>query len=122
MPRFQQWLGTAIQLPPRALSDRPVNPLFPLGHVLATPQALQLLAQFDVPAFTLVNRHVAGDWGVMDSQDRWKNNLALVHHSARIVSAYKCTRTEGAERITEKFVVITETDRSWTCVISRDEY
>ena len=122
MPRFQQWLGTAIQLPPRALSDRPVSPLFPLGHVLATPQALQLLAQFDVPAFTLVNRHVTGDWGDMDSQDRWKNNLALVHNSERIVSAYKFTRTEGAERITEKFVVCTETDRSWTCVLTREEY
>ena len=121
MPRFQQWLGTAIPLPPRAPSDRPVNPLFVLGHVLATPQALQLLAQFNVQPFTLVNKHVTGNWGDLDSQDRWKNNLALVH-SERIVSAYKLTRQDGAERIIEKLVVITEADRSWTCVLTRDEY
>jgi hypothetical protein len=121
MPRLEQWLMAAIPLPPRTPANMATTPLFPLGHVLATPQALQLLAQFDVQAFTLINRHVTGDWGDTGSQDRWKNNMALCN-SERIVSAYKLTRQDGAERIAERLVVITEADRSWTCVLTRDEY
>ena len=85
---------------------------FPLGHVLATPGALdryglQQLAQHFA-------RHARGDWGDLDAHDRAANKGAL-HIGARIFSSYRMP--DG-----EKLWIITEADRSSTTALLPGEY
>ncbi len=61
---------------------------FQLGHVLATPGALDLLERHGVEAITLLVRHAAGDWGTIDPEDRGLNEQAL-RTGARIFSVYQ---------------------------------
>lgn len=87
--------------------------LFPLGRIVATPGALETLATLGVLSVTLIARHHTGDWGNLDSSDKRANEDAI-KHDARILSAYII---EG-----HKFYVITEADRSSTCLLLADEY
>lgn len=61
-----------------------------------------------------IERHVAGDWGTVCEEDWWQNDLALKEGS-RILSAY--VTLKGV-----KLWVITEADRSSTCILLPDEY
>lgn len=61
-----------------------------------------------------LERHVAGDWGQVDQEDAAANDLAL-QEGARLLSAYKTLK--GV-----KLWVITEADRSSTCILLPDEY
>ncbi len=84
---------------------------FELGRVVATPGALKLL---DWPgALSLIARHRRGDWGDLKPDDREANERALADGD-RILSAYE---VEG-----ERVWVITEADRSSTCVLLAREY
>ena len=56
-------------------------------HVVATPQALQLIIAAGRTPLEFVNRHVSGDWGVLPPADRARNDAALTAGS-RIISAY----------------------------------
>ena len=112
---------TGTPLPPCTLANRPRSPLFQLGQVVATPGALQLLKEFGVAPFTLISRHVFGDWGDLDASDQHENNMALIHGS-RIFSAYDVTRGDGVDSITEKVWIITECDRSSTTLLLPSEY
>lgn len=52
---------------------------FSPGSIVATPGARAALeASGDDPMAYLV-RHIAGDWGEVDEQDRRENELSLVH-------------------------------------------
>ena len=87
---------------------------FCLGRLVATPGALEALAQSgQSPAFFL-KRHLRGDWGEVDSEDWQMNDQALVGGS-RLLSAY--TTLKGV-----RLWVITEADRSSTCVLRPEEY
>jgi len=88
--------------------------LFKLGRVVATPAALAALEAAGVGAMSLVCRHVAGDFGEVDAHDRRANEDAI-RTGERILSSY--TLTSG-----EKLWVITEADRSSTCVLCPDDY
>ena len=59
-------------------------------------------------------RHMLGDWGDLCESDRQANEMALVEGS-RLFSAYK---VDGLPKVW----VITEADRSSTCVLFPDEY
>ena len=59
-------------------------------------------------------RHIAGDWGDVDEQDRSENELSLTH-GFRLLSAY--TLKTGT-----KIWIITEADRSVTTVLLPEEY
>jgi acetyl-CoA carboxylase carboxyltransferase component len=59
-------------------------------------------------------RHLLGDWGNLCEGDRNENEKALVNGS-RLFSAYK-TNTQP------KIWIITEADRSSTCILFPDEY
>jgi hypothetical protein len=63
--------------------------------------------------FALLGRHVRGDWGDLDDEDKQRNDEALTLGS-RIFSAYL---VEGV-----KFWVITEADRSVTTILLPEEY
>ncbi len=90
------------------------KPLFPLGSVVATPGALAALeAAGEVPLCYLA-RHVRGDWGEIPEEDRQENELSL-SEGFRILSAY---RTHLGTRLW----VITEADRSSTCLLLPEEY
>lgn len=87
---------------------------FSLGQIVATPGALDLLRESGESPALFVNRHVEGDFGELCDEDRALNNEAIANGS-RILSAYK---TAKGERIW----VITEADRSSTCLLRPDEY
>ena len=46
-----------------ALYEQQRRPLFPLGQVLITPGALDMLESLELAPLPFVLRHVAGDWG-----------------------------------------------------------
>jgi hypothetical protein len=63
------------------------TPLFRLGKVVATPGAIEALERAKQTPWSLLSRHVAGDWGDLSDDDRELNNEALKDGS-RILSAY----------------------------------
>ncbi len=91
-----------------------VTPKFDLGQVVATPGALDALAQHQISPLTLISRHVSGDFGDIDQED-WQTNLAALRYGNRIVSAYA---------IAPDTVIwaITEGDRSTTTLLMPTEY
>jgi len=46
---------------------------FSLGHVLATPAVIEHLTRNRLPYLRLVVRHLNGDWGEVESDDREMN-------------------------------------------------
>ena len=85
---------------------------FPPGQIVITRNALDTLKQSDVHA--ALRRHLQGDWGDVDAEDRKANDSALVH-AARLLSVYHAA--DGT-----KFWIITEADRSATTVLLPDDY
>ena len=85
---------------------------FPLGDIVITPGALEKLSQDDVLQGLV--RHMSGDWGQLDEQDRQQNEAALAEGS-RLLSRY----TGAAEEV---FWIITEHDRSVTTILLPQEY
>ena len=85
---------------------------FRLGHIVATPNALAQLTNEDI--LTGIQRHQTGDWGDVGEADRQENELAL-QQGFRFLSVYHSA--EGT-----KFWVITEADRSSTCVLLPEDY
>ncbi|QIN77535.1 hypothetical protein GBA65_02340 [Rubrobacter marinus] len=88
-------------------------PLFPLGRVVATPGALALLADASADALPFLARHASGNWGEVSPEDARENELS-VRQGFRILSSYPM----GGHRIW----VITEADRSSTCLLLPEEY
>jgi hypothetical protein len=80
---------------------------------VATRGALDALAAADVAPATLLTRHAAGDWGDISPEDAAENALSL-SQGFRVLSIYRV----GAARIW----VITEADRSSTCLLLPEEY
>lgn len=89
-----------------------MSALFPLGQLVATPNALAHLTETDIR--TALDRHVTGDWGDID-QDDWNENLRSLLQGFRILSVYY-----GANGT--KFWIITEADRSVTTVLMPEDY
>jgi hypothetical protein len=94
------------------MSAKLASPRFALGHIVATPNALQRLTNEDI--LNGIGRHQAGDWGDVDEDDRQANERALVE-GTRLFSVY-----HAANGI--KFWIITEADRSSTCVLLPEDY
>ena len=78
-----------------------------------TPGALALLAGFDLPPQTLLDRHYSCDWAELDSHDQQQNVWALANDE-RIFSRYTIQE--------QRFWVITERDRSVTTILLPSEY
>ena len=84
---------------------------FPLGQIVITPNALGKLASDEI--LNALDRHAQGDWGDLDKDDKLENDIAL-ENGFRILSAYQ---SNGI-----KFWIITEADRSSTCVLLPEDY
>ena len=88
--------------------------LFPLGQIVATPGALEVLeASHQSPADFLA-RHVRGDWGELSADDIAENEFSL-KNGFRLLSSY-------ATASGQKLWVITEEDRALTTLLLPDEY
>jgi len=87
---------------------------FQLGQVVATPGALEALQESGQSPDFFLRKHITGDWGIVDREDWAANDQALVDGS-RLLSAYRTLKGK-------KLWIITEADRSSTCVLRPDEY
>jgi len=85
----------------------------PLGRVVATPGALNLLMDAGEEAFDYLARHATGDWGELCAFDRRQNERAL-REGARVLSSYVVRE--------ERLWIITEADRSVTTILLPEEY
>lgn len=88
---------------------------FELGQLVATPGALELLGELGISPSYLLDRHMVGDWGSVPKEDALENELSA-ERGYRIVSNYP-VGDEG-----RKVWIITEADRSSTCILLPDEY
>ncbi len=93
---------------------RGVEPRFSLGVVVGTTGALDALVEAGVAPGELLARHASGDWGDLDAHDRRENERAI-KTGARIFSAYE---TSKGGRVW----IITEADRSSTCILRPEDY
>jgi hypothetical protein len=96
----------------RRMSDR--KPLFSLGAIVATADAIAALEATGDKYCELLRRHERGDWGEIDPEDRGRNEEAL-KEGAQIFSVYRLS--DGT-----KVWIITEADRSVTTLLLPDEY
>ncbi|MCX7166601.1 MAG: hypothetical protein NTV11_10045 [Rhodocyclales bacterium] len=99
---------------PSILNRIPDRPLFPLGKLVATPGAVEMLKRLELSPFDFVSRHWQGDWGDLDVEDRNANTYAL-RESARLLSSYRINTQD-------KLWIITEADRSATTLLLPEEY
>jgi hypothetical protein len=95
-----------------AINDR--KPRFSLGQVVATPGALAALEKAKQTPMELLQRHVVLDQGELDEEDQ-RTNEAAVRNGERVLSSYLLN--DGT-----KIWIITEADRSSTCLLLPDEY
>lgn len=86
---------------------------FPLGLVVSTPGAIDLLDRSGTNASHLLTRHQSGDWGTVCATDAKLNDQAVID-GARVLSAYVL----GSERLW----IITEADRSVSTILLPSEY
>ena len=89
--------------------------LFPLGRIVATPGALSLLAGAGMNPGRLLERHQRGDWGEVTTADA-RENARSIKTNLRILSSYR-VGNQGA-----RIWIITEADRSSTCLLLPEEY
>ena len=93
------------------MSDRP---MFVLGQLVATPGALAKFEEARQRPMEFLARHLSGDWGDLGMEDRRANDDAVAQ-GTRIPSAYHLDT--GV-----KIWIITEADRSSTCILLPEEY
>jgi hypothetical protein len=90
------------------LADGVDQPLFGLGFVLASPNAMDAIPPEDMKR--ALARHASGDWGELDRED-WESNEAALEVGMKLVSIYPTAAHPGW------FLVITDDDRSLTTVL-----
>ncbi len=85
--------------------------LFHLGRLTCTVGALQLIERLE--EFPYLTRHSRGDWGDLGAFDRRANDQAL-RTGARLFSSFETPQG--------RVWIITEADRSSTCILLPEEY
>ena len=94
--------------------QKTAQPLFPLGQIVGTPGAMEAMRDAEQNPLQLLYRHVTGDWGDLDEEDKAENDFS-VQRGFRILSAYTL--------VTEvKIWLITEADRSVTTFLLPEDY
>lgn len=100
------------------------QPKFPLGKVVYTRGINAILREqlgFNDFIQKSVHRHHTGDWSDCCKDDKVANDFAL-KHGARIFTVYYLSKKLKALVQIEKIWIITEADRSSTCVLLPSEY
>lgn len=92
-------------------------PRFNLGSCVATPGAIRLLStgggDWRTNAAVYLARHQDGDWGDVPPGDARENELS-VSEGFRVISSYEVAG--------KRIWIITEADRSSTCILLPEEY
>jgi len=99
-----------------------INAAFPTGQIVTTRGVYDLACQNpDFAQFVQksLNRHVKGDWGDVDEEDKLTNDQSL-QQGIRLLSAYNDERFPKYGVAT--IWIITESDRSATTILFPDEY
>ena len=96
-----------------------ISQKFTLGKTLSTPAALEAIEESNQTVLEFLQRHLLGDWGDLDDEDKAMNDQALIDGS-RILSAYT---TKSGVRIW----IITEAEdedgnRAATTILLPSEY
>ena len=89
---------------------------FPLGRLVATPDALEAVTHERI--LECLARHARDDWGDVCAEDAAENNLSS-REGFRILSVYLIDESDPNS---EKFWIITEADRSSTCILLPENY
>jgi hypothetical protein len=88
--------------------------LFSPGHIVATPGAMAAFEEAGENPAPYLLRHLTGDWGDLDEFDKLQNESAL-KNDYRILSAYDL-------KTGTRIWIITEADRSSTCLLLPSDY
>lgn len=88
--------------------------LFELGDIVATPGAIDALKEANISALVYLSRHVTGDWGDLDEEDKAENEMALLN-GFRLFSSYMLPTGRT-------IWIITERDRSATTFLLPSDY
>ncbi|MBI4284521.1 MAG: hypothetical protein HY670_01295 [Chloroflexi bacterium] len=99
-----------------------INPAFQTGQIVATRGVYDMACQNpDFAQFIQksLNRHVKGDWGDVDAEDKQTNDQAL-EQGSRLLSA--CNDERLPQHGVATIWIITEADRSSTTILFPDEY
>ena len=91
--------------------------MFKTGRIVCTVGVASRTARdtgFGKFVLRSISRHITGDWGDLCDEDKATNDQA-VKDDLRILSAYE-------EPEYPKIWIITEADRSSTCILLPDEY
>ncbi len=91
-----------------------IPPKGEVSQIVGTPGAVNALIESKQNPFELLHRHVTGDWGDLDDEDKKENELS-VKEGFRILSAYTLETDV-------KVWIITEWDRSVTTILLPGEY
>jgi hypothetical protein len=87
----------------------PTDGRFLLGKVVATPGAIEALAQANVDGRELLSKHHRGEWGDLSEADKQENEFSIDKY-LRIFSSYRISDDE-------RVWIITEADRSATTLL-----
>lgn len=87
--------------------------MFPLGRIVATPNALEVIRNHDIDISLLISRHLNCDWSDMSKEDQ-KANLAAIHNDERIFGSYVING--------QKIWAITEHNREFTTILLPEDY
>ena len=89
------------------------GPLFEVGEILTTPEAMNRLHELGIGRNEFIERHTSGDWGEAPASSVRTNDRAVRTGDGQVWSTYG----RGDERI----MVITEADRSSTTVLCPED-
>jgi hypothetical protein len=92
---------------------------FDLGQIVATPAALRVVREAGQTPEFFLDKHIQGDWGEVDDDDKRANDEALVDGS-RLLSAYRTLKGDRLWIITE--AIGDEGQRASTCLLLPQEY
>jgi hypothetical protein len=103
----------------RAVKEAAMKAKFQPGKVVATPGALDALARSGQEPTFFLRKHLGGDWGEVDAEDRAANDQAL-RDGGRLLSVYRTLRGVRLYVITE--AVNDDGHRASTCILLPEEY
>ena len=95
------------------------SPKFVYGQVVATPEAIAAIEDSGQSPADFLDRHIVGDWGIVDDEDKAANDDSLIDGS-RILSAYNTTKGVKLWIITE--AADDDGNREATTILLPSEY
>ena len=84
----------------KSINQNNGSPKFSLGEIVATRSAIEAIEDSGQSPAEFLRRHVSGDWGIVDADDKAANDESVIDGS-RILSAYKTIKGVKLWIITE---------------------